>query len=313
MLIPLGTSESRIGALVVFGSSRARFHRDDLAWASLFAHLASFAYEKVRLLDEARGGQVRLQRVIESRGRLMRGFSHDVKNPLGAADGYAALLQDGIYGAVTEEQLTSVTRIRGAIQRALSLIGDLHELARAETGHLSVSREPADIATLVVATGDEYRAAAAAKHLDFVVDVPASLPRVDTDPSRVRQIVGNLVSNAIKYTDRGMVTLRAYFENVDSVNAGPHLHIEVQDTGPGIPADKQRLIFDEFARLADGSRAGAGLGLAISRHVADALGCRLEVESVEGEGATFRLCFPAADASASTPEKQPKESPAAAR
>lgn len=295
IVIPLGMPNLPLGLVIAFESSRARFHRRDMAWAGIFGHLATFAYEKVRLLDEARSGQARLQSVMESRGRLMRGFSHDVKNPLGAADGYAALLQDGIYGAVTNEQAISVARIRQAIQRALSLIEDLHELARAETGHLDVHRERVGIAELVLTTAEEYRATAAAKHLGFVVDVSPELPRVETDASRVRQIIGNLLSNAIKYTDSGVVTLRARPDATDSPTDARHLFIEVQDTGPGIPLDKQSFIFDEFARLADGKHAGAGVGLAISKHVADALGCHLEVTSAVGEGATFALCIPVYD------------------
>lgn len=292
IVIPLGTPNLPLGLVIAFESSRARFYRRDIPWAGIFGHLTTFAYEKVRLLDEARAGQARLQSVMESRGRLMRGFSHDVKNPLGAADGYAALLQDGIYGAVTNEQGVSIARIRQAIQRALSLIEDLHELARAETGHLDVHRERVGIAELVLLTADEYRATAAAKHLGFIVDIASELPRVETDASRVRQIIGNLLSNAIKYTDTGVITLRARSDATDHSTEPRHLFIEVQDTGPGIPLDKQSFIFDEFARLADGKHAGAGVGLAISKHVADALGCRLEVTSAVGKGATFALCIP---------------------
>jgi signal transduction histidine kinase len=292
MVIPLGTAHLPIGAVVAFESSRVRFHQDDLAWAGIFAHLASFAYERMRLLDEARAGQAGLQRVIESRGRLMRGFSHDLKNPLGAADGYAALLQDGIYGTVSKEQVASIARVRQAIHRALSLIEDLHELARAETGRLDLQRERVDLAELVRGAAEEYRATAAVKQLGFVLDVPSELPGVDTDPSRVRQIVGNLLSNAIKYTDTGVVTLRARADAAGPSNEAADLLIEVQDTGPGIPLDKQSFIFDEFARLSDGRHAGAGVGLAISKHVADALGCRLEVASTVGEGATFTLRIP---------------------
>jgi len=290
-----------IGAVIAFESSRFRFHQDDLAWARILGHLASFAYERVRLLDEARAGEAGLQRVIDSRGRLIRGFSHDLKNPLGAADGYAALLQDGIYGTVSEEQFGSIARVREAIHRALSLIEDLHELARAETGRLDLQRERVDLSALVRAAAEEYRATAAVKRLRFVVDAASELPRVDTDPSRVRQIIGNLLSNAIKYTDSGTVTLRARAQAAAPPDEATHLLVEVQDTGPGIPPDKQGFIFDEFARLADGRHPGAGVGLAISKHVAEALGCRLDVASAVGQGATFTLRIPlSSDASDSS-------------
>jgi len=292
MVIPLGAHNVRVGAVIAFEARSRPFHADDLAWAETFAHLASFSYEKVRLLEEARAGQARLERAMESRGRLIRGFSHDVKNPLGAADGYAALLEDGIYGAVTDEQRSSIARVRRALQRALSLIDDLHELARAETGRLDIHLEPTDVGALVAMCGDEYRAAAEAKHLQFVLEIDEDLPRAETDPSRIRQIVSNLLSNAIKYTGAGTITLRARSDVHDHLGVASHVLIAVQDTGPGIPTDKHGLIFEEFARLAQGEHAGAGLGLAISKHVADALGCRVELVSDVGKGATFTLCVP---------------------
>ena len=292
MIIPLGAPDAPIGAVIALESRKHRFGRDDAAWAGIFAHLASLSYEKVRLLEEARAGRARLQRLMDSRGRLIRGFSHDVKNPLGAADGYAALLQDGIYGAVTEEQRASIAHVRDAVHRALSLIDDLHELARAETGHLGIRLEPTDLGGLMSECAEEFRAAADAKHLAFVLDVVAEIPEVDTDPSRIRQIVGNLLSNAIKYTATGTITVRARSDAADHPPDAAHVFVDVEDTGPGIPPDKFDLIFEEFARLPGGTHSGAGLGLAISRHVADALGCRLELRSELGNGSTFTLCVP---------------------
>ncbi|MFI5230584.1 MAG: GAF domain-containing sensor histidine kinase [Gemmatimonadales bacterium] len=292
MIIPLGTRETPVGAVIALESAKHRFDRHDLAWAEIFGHLASLSYEKVRLLEQARSGRERLQRLMDSRGRLIRGFSHDVKNPLGAADGYAALLQDGIYGAVSDEQRASIARVRDAIHRALSLIDDLHELARAETGHLGIRMEITGLGALVSACADEFRAAAAVKHLEFTCDADAELPDVETDPSRVRQIVGNLLSNAIKYTATGSITLRARSYAGDHPADASHVFVEVEDTGPGIPVEKHEIIFEEFARLAGGSHSGAGLGLAISKHVADALGCRLELRSDVGRGSTFALCIP---------------------
>jgi signal transduction histidine kinase len=294
MIIPLGTEAAPVGAIIAVVAPNARFDRDDVAWAQIFAHLVSLSYEKVSLLEEARSGAARLQRLMESRGRLIRGFSHDVKNPLGAADGYAALLQDGIYGAITDEQRASIGRVRDAVHRALSLIDDLHELARAETGHLGIRLEATNMGALVSACAEEYRAAASAKHLEFIQRVDAALPPVETDPSRVRQVVGNLLSNAIKYTAAGSIVIRARSDDGAQSADVAHVFIDVEDTGPGIPVEKHELIFEEFARLADGKHSGAGLGLAISRHVAEALGCRLQLRSEVGKGSTFTLCIPVA-------------------
>jgi signal transduction histidine kinase len=292
LAVPLGGAAPTAGVLLVTEFASRRFRQDDLSWAAILGKLSFLALEKVRLLEEARDGRSRLERVMESRSRLMRGFSHDVKNPLGAADGFASLLGDGIYGAISEEQRRSIDHVRQGIHRALTLIDDLHELARAETGKLSVNVAPTDVAALARAIAEEYEAAADAKALYFEVDVQMPLPLAATDPSRVRQIVANLISNAVKYTKRGGVTLRVRGDCAAGEAEVTRILIEVIDTGPGVPPDKISFIFEEFARIDRHETSGAGLGLAISKRVADALGCELDVDSEVGRGSTFRLCIP---------------------
>ena len=290
LVIPLGTTDSPNGAVLVALPPGRRLRPVDHELGATFGHLAQLAYEKLRLLEDARAARSQLERVMESRNRLMRGFSHDVKNPLGAADGYAALIEDEIYGPMTDGQRRGIGRLRRAIRRALSLIDDLHRLARVESGEIPVHFERIDVTQLMLDLGDEYRATADARKLELVVDIDADLPMVVTDASRVRQIVANLLSNAIKYTDTGSVTLRVHHQpGVD-----PHAQrilIRVADTGPGIPPDKLVSIFEEFTRLSD-RQPGAGVGLAISKHLANAIGCSLDVASEVGKGSTFTLAVP---------------------
>ena len=203
IVIPLGGSATPVGALFVVRSTPDPFHPDDVARAGIFGHLATLAYEKVRLLEDAHERWRALERVIQSRSRLMRGFSHDVKNAIGAADGFADLLGAGVYGALTAEQTASVARMRRSLRGALALIDDLHELARAETGRLALVSEPVDLTDLVRITGEEYLAAARAAGLSLSMEMELGLPVVETDRGRVRQIVANLLSNAIKYTPEG--------------------------------------------------------------------------------------------------------------
>ncbi len=292
--LPITDSSGPIGALYVVGAASGKFGADDTGWAHTIAHLATLAYEKIRLLDEARDGRDELERVMKSRERLMRGFSHDVKNPLGAADGYADLLSAGIYGQLEPRQTESLQRIRRSIRRALDLIDDLHELARAETGSISIRKELIDVGELVKASGDEYRGAAHSAGLPLTVDVADGVPLVETDSARVRQIVGNLLSNAIKYTKTGAVTVRVRKYPAVVVRKGRlAVDIEVTDTGLGIPPDKHEQIFEEFSRLDTSDRPGAGLGLAISKRVAEALGGQIMVSSEVGCGSTFTLRIPA--------------------
>jgi signal transduction histidine kinase len=244
-------------------------------------------------LEEESALRRELERVMRSRQRLMRGFSHDVKNPLGAADGYAELLEDGIYGDVSSAQRATIERIRRSIHGALALIEDLHELARAETGNIVLRRQTVNLGEFARAIGEEYRGAANATGLSLDIDTPPDLPTIETDPMRVRQIVGNLLSNAIKYTQSGAVNLRVRAGLPATPGGGDDwAEFDVVDTGPGIPADKRDVIFEEFSRLGTSDKPGAGLGLAISKRLAEALGGRLAVESEFGHGSMFTLRIP---------------------
>lgn len=249
---------------------------------------------------EAQRRREELERITESRARLMRGFSHDVKNPLGAADGYAQLLEDGILGEISPRQRVSVGRIRRSIQASLRLIHDLLELARAESGQIEIESVPADVAALAREVAEDFRAQAAAAGLALEVRAGEAL-RTRTDPTRVRQILGNLLSNAVKYTPEGGITVDAGTRSGQGPAGGDWIAIRVTDTGPGIPAAKQEAIFQEFTRLDPDAQHGAGVGLAISRRIARLLGGDITVQSEDGRGSAFELWLPLRAAPAPSP------------
>jgi PAS domain S-box-containing protein len=257
------------------------------------------AAERERLLEaerdaraEAERRREELERVTESRARLMRGFTHDVKNPLGAADGYAQLLEDGILGEMTPKQRESIGRIRRSIETSLNLIHDLLELARAEAGQLEIETVPIDVAALAREAVEDFRAQAAAAGLGLEVHADGPL-RTETDPARVRQVLSNLLSNAVKYTPEGGITVEAGVNaRAGAPGDGRCIAIRVSDTGPGIPAEKRETIFQEFTRLDPDAQHGAGVGLAISRRIARQLGGDITVESKGGRGSTFTFWIP---------------------
>jgi signal transduction histidine kinase len=291
--VPLGDAMAPMGALFVMRTAPGHFRRDDLARADIFGHLAALAYEKARLLEAAHERRRALERAVQSRSRLMRGFSHDVKNPIGAADGFAELLSVGVYGELSAKQAGSIERIRRNIHVALALINELHDLASVETGTIALSLGPVDLAELVHALGEEYHAAALGRGLSLSVDVERDHPIIETDGARVRQIVSNLLSNAIKYTKHGSVLVRVRRQPTSPTgDDGAWALIELADSGSGIPSDKKDYIFEEFSRLGDGDTPGAGLGLAISKLLAQALGGHITVESEFGHGSTFTLWLP---------------------
>ena len=290
LFVPLVDAGEAIGALILLRQeSRERFTRDEAERAHSFGNLAALAFRKVHLLEDTERRREELEQVSKSRSRLMRGFTHDLKNPIGAADGHAALLQEGYLGELSEQQLRSVVRIRESLKNALKLIDDLNEFARAETGRIELTVVPVQLPEIVREIGEQYRAAA--EQAGLVMDLEINrVPLIQSDDDRIRQILGNLVSNAVKYTESGGRVMLRCAPRPNEV--GDCIVVDVEDTGIGIPEDRQHLLFEEFARVEPNVRPGVGLGLAISRRLARALGGEITVRSRGGEGSTFTLWLP---------------------
>ncbi|HEY8470167.1 MAG TPA: ATP-binding protein [Longimicrobiales bacterium] len=293
--------------LLIRAPGRPRFTPEQSARATTFSRIASLAFRKIRLLQDLRRRSEELERVLESRSRLVRGFSHDVKNPIGAADGYAALLEDGLFGPLQPRQAESVRRIRRALRSAISLIDDLVDIARTEAGEIEIEHKPTDVLAISRDAAEEHRAQAEAAGLELVVEGPPEVRPVLADPGRVRQILGNLLSNAVKYTPRGgRISIRVSTRSAGPDGApGEWLAVEVADTGPGIPAELQEQIFHEFVRFGPGATRGAGLGLAISRLLARRMGGDITLDSAPGRGSTFTLWLPAPSAAAEPGTRAP--------
>jgi signal transduction histidine kinase len=219
----------------------------------------------------------------------MRGFTHDLKNPIGAADGHAALLQDGLLGPLSERQLSSVQRIRMSLRNALKLIEDLNEFARAETGQIELDMVPVQLIEIARELVEQYRGSAEQQNIMLDLELN-KVPIITSDDDRIRQILGNLLSNAIKYTEPGGRVIVRTAQRPNEV--GDCVVLEVEDTGVGIPEEKVAELFEEFARINPAVKPGIGLGLAISRRVARALGGDITVRSEQRSGSTFTLWLP---------------------
>ena len=240
------------------------------------------------LAAASRADRDRVVQEVSRRARLIRGISHDLKNPLGVADAHAEFLEMGMKGNLTGDQRESIGAIRRSVRNTVRLIDDLLQLARAERGEVPLEPLPLDFAELVREVAIDVRSRAEAEDLSFEVSVPETVVEGVADRRRVREIVDNLLSNAIRYTPAGgrvALALRSAEEQDGTIR------IAVTDTGPGIaPVDQER-IFQEFER-ASGRDDGSGLGLAISREMARLLGGEIQLESRVGVGSTFTLVIP---------------------
>lgn len=247
-----------------------------------------------RFAEEERAQVVRAS---EARAALLRGVTHDVKNPLGAAMGYAQLLEEGVVGPMTPRQSDMVGRIHRLVEMAVQTVADLLELARAD-GELLIEYATVDLAKVVRDVVDDHDGMARERGVDVIV--AASSTTLVTDPVRVRQILANLLSNAIKYTPSGGHIRVSVLSPGDGARPSERVGVEVRDTGPGIPRELQPRVFEEFFRVRANDPAapnGNGLGLAISRRIARLLGGDVTFADADGGGSVFTLWFGARNTS----------------
>lgn len=266
-------------------------------WTTILnARIGSLASEAEARRVEAETAMDRTEQVVAQREYLIRGFTHDVKNPLNVAVGYAELLELGHKGELPSQQVDIVGRIRTAIHGAVEIIDNLLHISRLESDGLKVKREVVDLRALARDVTREHAMAAKAAGLElafFDGDAAKEAVTTVTDPDRVRQVFVNLVTNALKYTPSpGRVTVRVDASPPDTDRAGAWARMSVMDTGPGIPFDEQERIFYEFHRVPGSKVRGHGLGLASSQRIARMLGGDVTVASVPGQGATFVFWLP---------------------
>ncbi len=218
--------------------------------------------------------------------RFLANMSHEVRTPLNGVLGMAQVMSAD---ELSEPQTRRLHILEESGRSLLALLNDILDIARLETGAVRLRTEPFDLGPLVEASCAAFSGAAAAKGLALDVDMAPELAgRWAGDPVRLRQVLGNLVANAVKFTDEGRVVLRVR-------PAGQGLRFEVEDTGPGIAAEDQGRLFKIFSQVDNSlTRAhdGAGLGLSICRELVELMGGAIGVRSAPGEGSTFHFSVP---------------------
>src|SRR5437899_3628963 len=222
----------------------------------------------------------RLEASEEQRRRLLADVSHELRTPLSVVQGNLEALVDGVHPP-DEEHLLAILDETKVLSR---LVEDLRTLSLAESGALTLHREPTDLAALAKETITSFEAYAEQAGITLDADAPADLPLADTDPVRAREILANLVANALRYTPRGGRV------HVDASQDDGQIALVVSDTGAGIPPDALGRIFDRFYKSAE-SR-GAGLGLAIAKQLVEAHGGTIAATSAVGQGTQIRFTLP---------------------
>ncbi len=252
-----------------------------------------------------------LARANRAKSEFLANVSHELRTPLAAIVGFVDLLRDGAYGSLDPRMIGPVDRIQASSAHLQTLVDQILDLARLSAGRLDAQAEPISLRAFVIDVASEVEPLLLGKGLALTVQVPATLPRLRTDPTHLRQILVNLLGNAVKFTPTGRITVRASLVTDGAVGAmtqtmaqrpllaagGDWVALQVVDTGIGIAEKDHERIFGEFEQVEAGSRGdserrGTGLGLAITRRLARLLGGDITVESALGAGETFTCWLP---------------------
>lgn len=221
--------------------------------------------------------------------RFLMNVSHELRTPLNSIIGFSGVLLAGISGPINPEQQRQLSTVRSAGEHLLSLINDILDVQRIASGDTKVTIESVDAVALVRQLLEDFSSETEGKHITAEALVPAESLIIDSDPLRLKQILTNLVGNAVKFTDQGGFTISL------SVDAADRVAIAVADTGPGIPEEDLDRVFEPFVQVHsfDGSKPqGTGLGLTISQDLAKLLGGDISVTSRVGVGSTFTVLLP---------------------
>jgi PAS domain S-box-containing protein len=288
----------------------------ELMWVVTILHDLTEAIEKARLYEQLKQASVELERKVQEataelaeqnellrrqhialeqasalKSQFLANMSHEFRTPLNAILGYTHMLLHNVTGQVTDPQRKSLSRIDSNARHLLALINDILDITRIEAGRMPLNATTFGVGELFDEVQSELEPIIKRSNLAVSTKVRGAVPSVRSDRQKVKQIVLNLLSNALKFTPAGSVTMTASFET-----RLRQVAIAVKDTGVGIPEEDQIKVFEDFRQL-DSSPArgygGTGLGLSICRRLAQILGGSIELESQAGRGSTFTLRLPA--------------------
>jgi signal transduction histidine kinase len=286
--VPLLREGNPIGVITLMRRRVRPFSNREIDLVTTFADQAGIAIENVRLFDEIQDKSRQLAEASEHKSRFLANMSHELRTPLNAILGYTELIQDSVYGAPPEKMVAVLDRISRNGKHLLGLINDVLDLSKIEAGQLVLALNDYSLKDVVHGVYGAVETLAASKNLAFKVEMAPNLPAGRGDERRLTQVLLNLVGNAIKFTDKGEIMIKA------SAADGTY-NLAVRDTGPGISEADQQKLFQEFQQ-ADSSitkaKGGTGLGLAISKRIIEMHGGRIWVESQPGQGSTFSLTLP---------------------
>ncbi|MCB0163398.1 MAG: GAF domain-containing protein [Anaerolineae bacterium] len=288
LAIPLQVGDRLIGVLDVQSTSPQAFSDEETSTLGVLAAQLAIAIENARAFKEQQETAERLKEIDKLKTQFLANMSHELRTPLNSIIGFSRVILKGIDGPLTELQKTDLTSIHSSGQHLLGLINNILDLSKIEAGKMELNFEQTEIEPIVKTVMSTAVALVKDKPVTLKQEMPENLPLIWADPTRIRQVVLNLVSNACKFTEEGTVTTRVVVDN-------DRVIFSVTDTGIGIPSTKLSTIFEEFTQV-DASTTrkagGTGLGLPISRHFVEMHRGQIWVNSIPGKGSTFSFDVP---------------------
>ncbi|MEI6708794.1 MAG: MASE1 domain-containing protein [Methylococcales bacterium] len=274
--------------------------------------LATYVGERIQAAQELQQYHVHLEKLVEKRtaqlnkakeaaeaaniakSTFIATMSHELRTPLNAILGFSELMSEDETASESQKYTLGIINRSGV--HLLGMINDVLDISKIEAGHFELDNQAFDLLKLLQELGDLIRARAESQGLSFRVEIAEDIPQfIRSDSGKLRQVLINLLGNAIKFTQQGGVLLRIYSHAL-STDTMTMLHIEVIDSGVGIPEDQQAVLFQPFVQLTQENSAakGTGLGLAISKSLVELMGGRVSVNSIVSVGSTFRIELPVA-------------------
>ncbi|MFN8528446.1 MAG: GAF domain-containing sensor histidine kinase [Anaerolineae bacterium] len=295
--LPMMVKQTLIGVLNLQSEQAGRFGSDEVQVFSLLADQIAVAVRNAQLFKDSREARLEAEKSNHVKSAFLASMSHELRTPLNAIINLTMFVSSGLLGPVAPKQSSTLNDVVGAGQHLLSLINDVLDMSKIESGSLRLlPEENVDLTALLEQAAATTRTLLGDKPVKFTLDIAPHLPSIRADRQRLLQVCLNLLSNACKFTEQGEITLKAWV-TPGSAKPSPnddHIMISVSDTGPGINEADFPLVFEPFKQTESGLRqgGGTGLGLPISRNLVEAHQGRIWLESQLGVGTTFFVELP---------------------
>ncbi|HEY2990101.1 MAG TPA: GAF domain-containing protein [Candidatus Binatia bacterium] len=295
--VPLRLGRRVIGTINLYSKQEREFRPEEINLITAFADQTAIALENARLFEEVQKKSAELEDAFRTKTDFLNTMAHELRTPLNVVIGTQQLLIEGSYGGLTSEQSRALERIGRYAEDLLDLINEILDLVRLDARKVPVRTAEFSVREITDDLELSFAPLAREKGLELRFAIGDGMPRLTSDRSKIREILENLLANAVKYTERGEVELRVSLQAAGGNGQGRLISWSVRDTGIGIGHSDMPHLFEPFY-MADGvdrrKYPGTGLGLSIVKRLVELLDGEIKIESKVGEGSTFTVAFPVA-------------------